>query len=117
MDASLKKKLIFGLVLGFLVYVAFAFVADMQKILEAGSAFAWQIFPVVCLLSIGNYVVRLIRWNYYLGRLGVELEGRKSALVFFAGLVMSITPASSASCSRANTSRTSTAHRAAAPHR
>lgn len=92
MDASLKRKLIIGLVLGFLVYVAFAFVADMSQLLEAGSAFAWQLFPLVCLLSVGNYLVRLFRWNYYLGKLGVELAGGRSALVFFAGLVMSITP-------------------------
>jgi uncharacterized protein (TIRG00374 family) len=92
MDASLKRKLLVALALGFLVYVAFAFFADMSELVHAGRAFPWLLLPLVCLLALGNYVVRLFRWNYYLRRLDISIGGRESAIVFFAGLVMSITP-------------------------
>ncbi|HUX08129.1 MAG TPA: lysylphosphatidylglycerol synthase transmembrane domain-containing protein [Acidobacteriota bacterium] len=92
MSGSLKKKLIIGLALGFLVYVAFAFFADLGELLRAGGTFPWLIFPLICLLSVGNYLVRLFRWNYYLKKLEIPLGGRESAIIFFAGLVMSITP-------------------------
>jgi uncharacterized protein (TIRG00374 family) len=92
MSRSLRMKLIIGLVLGFLVYLAFAFFADLNQLLRAGGTFPWLLFPLVCLLSVGNYLVRLFRWNYYLRKLGIEVGGRESAIVFFAGLVMSITP-------------------------
>lgn len=92
MSGSLKKKLIIGLALGFLVYAAFAFFFDLDELLRAGGTFPWIIFPVICLLSVSNYIVRLFRWNYYLRKLDISLGGRESAIVFFAGLVMSITP-------------------------
>jgi uncharacterized protein (TIRG00374 family) len=92
MSGSLKKKLIIGLALGFLVYAAFAFFADLNELLRAGGTFPWLLFPLVCLLPVGNYIVRLLRWNYYLRKLEIPLGGRESAIVFFAGLVMSITP-------------------------
>jgi len=92
MDASLKKKLTVGLILGFLIYVAFVFVVDLRKTLAAGATFPWLLLPLVCLLSMGNYLVWLLRWNYYLRRLGIGIGGGASAIVFFSGLVMSITP-------------------------
>ena len=92
MDSSLRRKLILGLALGFLAYAAIAFMADLVEVVRVGRSFPWLLFPAVCLLASGNYLLRLVRWNYYLRHLGIELGGRESAVVFFAGLAMSITP-------------------------
>lgn len=92
MDPSLRNKLIIGLALGFLVYVAFAFLADMQKVLSAGKSFPLIVIPAVLALATCNYIIRLIRWNYYLRALDISLGAKESAIVFSAGLAMSITP-------------------------
>ena len=40
-----------------------------------------------------NYVFRFIKWEYYLSLIGVKgLPWRDSALIFFSGLGMVITP-------------------------
>ena len=92
MDASLRRKLIVGLALGFLIYLVFAFLADLRDVLEVGGNFPWILLPAVIALATGNYLVRLVRWNFYMRSLGIHLGGRDSAAVFFAGLAMSITP-------------------------
>lgn len=92
MSDSLRKKLILGLALGLLVYIVFVFLGDVEKVLAAGSTFPWHVFPVLLVLAFGNYLVRLARWNYYLRSLRIGLPAGGRAVVFFAGLVMSITP-------------------------
>jgi glycosyltransferase 2 family protein len=53
------------------------------------------ILPVV-LLTVWNYTLRWLRWNYYLRVLGVVGVGRlSSALVFLSGFAMGLTPGKS----------------------
>ena len=53
------------------------------------------ILPVV-LLTTWNYVLRWLRWNYYLRVLGVgEIDRSASALVFLSGFAMGLTPGKS----------------------
>lgn len=92
MNSSLKKKLIIGLGLGFIIYVSFAFFADLDKLVSAGKNFPWLLFPVVMLLASGNYLIRMIRWHLYLRNVGVYLSIKESAAVFLSGLAMSVTP-------------------------
>src|SRR5438876_11312380 len=53
------------------------------------------IVPVV-LLTVWNYTLRWLRWNYYLRVLGVHsVSGLSSALVFLSGFAMGLTPGKS----------------------
>jgi uncharacterized protein (TIRG00374 family) len=92
MDPKLRKGLLIGLVLGFLLYAALAFLADLRQVLSYGGSFPFLIIPAVLALATGNYLIRLVRWNYYLRALDIGLSAKLSAIVFFAGLSMSITP-------------------------
>ena len=92
MNPRLRKRIIIGLALAFLLYAAFAFLADLQQVLSVGKSFPLIMIPAILSLATGNYLVRLVRWNYYLRTLDVRLGCRERATVFFAGLAMSITP-------------------------
>src|SRR5438552_6657098 len=55
----------------------------------------WLIVPVV-LLTVWNYTLRWLRWNYYLRVLGVTgVSAADSALVFLSGFAMGLTPGKS----------------------
>jgi uncharacterized protein (TIRG00374 family) len=43
-------------------------------------------------LAFGNFVLRFLRWHYYLARLSVRVPAADSALLFLSGLAMTITP-------------------------
>jgi uncharacterized protein (TIRG00374 family) len=92
MDSSSKNRLLVVALCGLLLYAIIAFIADLDELLAAGGRFPWLLFPFVMALAFGNYIIRFLRWQLYLKKLGVALSFGNSAVVFFSGLTMSISP-------------------------
>ncbi len=90
---KLIRNALFALVLAALVYAGFSVFADLHRVAHAIEGFPAGFFFAACGLAIANYMVRLVRWNLYLRVVGVSVPGGTSALVFFSGLVMAISPA------------------------
>lgn len=92
MFSKYKKKILISVAFGALVFLAFSIYADFDKLINAFSEFNWAIFPLVLLLSLGNYIVRYFKWEYYRKMLGIQLQSRTSFLIFMSTFVMSVTP-------------------------
>jgi len=91
--ASLTKRLFVGLVFGFTVVLALLFIGDIQKIGELVFSFEWKLFPLVIGLTLTNYLLRFLKWHYYLGQIGVKnFPMRNSARLFVAGFPLAMTP-------------------------
>lgn len=89
---GLVRKVLMGTALGALVLAALSLYADVSALAANLGAFAWSAFALALALATGNYVLRYLRWQYYLRRVGVDVPHRESALVFLSGFVMSVTP-------------------------
>jgi glycosyltransferase 2 family protein len=70
-----------------------AFYADQDLVFTAIKKFNWNLLPVLLFLSLLNYFTRFLKWHYYLKIISIDITFKNSILVFFSGLVMSITPA------------------------
>src|SRR5258708_32461039 len=69
---------------------------DAPAVLSALSRFPPLLIVPVVLLTVWNYTLRYLRWNYYLRVLGVHgVTKIESALVFFSGFAMGLTPGKS----------------------
>jgi uncharacterized membrane protein YbhN (UPF0104 family) len=69
---------------------------DAPAVLAAVSRFPPLLIVPVVLLTIWNYALRWVRWNYDLRVLGVSGVSRlSSALVFLSGFAMGLTPGKS----------------------
>jgi uncharacterized protein (TIRG00374 family) len=69
---------------------------DAPAVLRALARFPPVLIVPVVLLTIWNYGLRWLRWNYYLRVLGVDGVSRtSSALVFLSGFAMGLTPGKS----------------------
>lgn len=91
--SKLRGRLLFSLVLGALVFVGLSFYADFSAVLAGLGSFKWQYLPVVLGLTFVNYLLRFVKWQFYLRTIGVEdFPWRDSALTYFAGLGMVVTP-------------------------
>lgn len=90
---KLARNALFALVLAVVVYAGFSAFADLNRVAQAIEGFPVGLFLAACGLAVGNYLVRLVRWNLYLRVVGVSAGGTESALVFFSGLVMAVSPA------------------------
>ncbi|MFH1484524.1 MAG: lysylphosphatidylglycerol synthase transmembrane domain-containing protein [Chloroflexota bacterium] len=90
---NLRVKVLLSVCFGVLVIFALMFYADFTKTLQALSSFRWQYLPLILGLTLLNYFLRFIKWDYYLHQIGVTTLSRsESLLIFFSGLSMVITP-------------------------
>jgi uncharacterized membrane protein YbhN (UPF0104 family) len=89
---SLGRRLLVPLGLGLLVFLGLVLTADPRLLLASFRRFDLRLLPWVLGLSLCNYALRFIRWEAYLGRLGVRLARAKSLAVFCVGFLLSVTP-------------------------
>lgn len=71
---------------------AIAVVGDVRQLAARLGGFHWSAFVAALGLALGNYTIRFARWSLYLRRQAVRVPVGTSALVFGAGLSLSITP-------------------------
>jgi uncharacterized protein (TIRG00374 family) len=91
--SPLSRRLIFGLLLGFIVFVALILVGDIRQIGSEMRSFPWQIMPAVLGLTLWNYLLRFIKWHYFLKQVKVpNLPVLESARLFVAGFPLAVTP-------------------------
>ncbi|MCA0353051.1 MAG: flippase-like domain-containing protein [Chloroflexi bacterium] len=94
MDKSLRSKVVISVVLGVIVMLGLALFSDIGKVGDSLSTFNWLMLPAVLGFTIFNYVLRWLKWDYYLRKLGqgTNVSYGQSALLFTAGMVMAVTP-------------------------
>ena len=88
----LKKNLVLALGLGVVVYLVLAVLADSEDLGSALGGFRWSLVPVIFGLVALSYVVRFVRWSYYLKLLEATMPLRPNVAIFVAGLSMTISP-------------------------
>src|SRR5260221_12952983 len=71
---------------------AIALYADLPRMVTVLARFRWEFLPLILGLTLFNYFGRFIKWQYYLRRLKISIDWRKSLLIFISGLSMAITP-------------------------
>jgi uncharacterized protein (TIRG00374 family) len=91
--SSLRGRLLGGLAFGFVVVLGLALLADVRQVGIHLRAFQWSLAPLVLAGTLFNYLLRFIKWHYYLRVIGVrQLAVTQSARVFVAGFPLAVTP-------------------------
>lgn len=87
------RRLIPGLILGFLVLLVVALLGDLRQVSAQVLNFRWVLYPVVIALTFTNYILRFVKWHFYLGQIGVRnLPLAESARLFVGGFPLAVTP-------------------------
>lgn len=87
-----RRGLSIGLALGVLTYAGLSLRAEVGHVLDHLRTFEWRYLVPVLLLSLVNFFVRFLRWQYYLRKLHIQIGARQSLSIFLSGLSMTITP-------------------------
>jgi uncharacterized protein (TIRG00374 family) len=75
------------------VYGGFAIWRGLGRMGTELARFEWWAFGAACSLAFGNYLVRALKWEFYLARLEIRGVGRiDSLLTFLSGFVLTVTP-------------------------
>jgi uncharacterized protein (TIRG00374 family) len=87
------RKVLLVTLLVVLVYGGIVLWGDVQRLRAVLASYQWWTFAAALALASTNYVVRWIKWEYYLALLEIRgVPKSESATVFLSAFVMSITP-------------------------
>ena len=81
----LGRGLVLGTVAGVAIYVALGAWGGFPKVAERLGQFRWSMALLGTLLAALNYLLRFLKWEYYLGRLGIECPRGRSFAIFQSG--------------------------------
>jgi uncharacterized protein (TIRG00374 family) len=88
---SMRKAVLF-ILLAVIVYLVIIFYGQIDSVILAFATIPWWVLPVMLGFSFLNYVIRYVKWQYYLRRIDVNLSHTDSFSVFLAGFTLTTTP-------------------------
>ena len=87
------RRILIGFIFGFIVYIALLLFGDARQVGSQLKAFDWKLIPLILAGTLFNYLLRFIKWHYYLGLIGItNLDKWTSARIFVAGFPLAVTP-------------------------
>jgi uncharacterized protein (TIRG00374 family) len=89
---SAQKVIAFAIV-SVVVFAAVGLYGQLDAVAAALASIPWWwVLPAMMALSFLNYIIRYVKWQYYLHRIDVHLSHRDSFSVFLAGFTLTTTP-------------------------
>jgi glycosyltransferase 2 family protein len=91
--ANLRGKIFVSIALGIAVVLVLGISADAPTLARTLAEFRWQWIPAILALTLVNYGLRFVKWQFFLRTLGIGgLDARRSGLIFVSGMAMTVTP-------------------------
>lgn len=88
-----KNKFWLIILFAVIVYLVMGIYTSFGNLLSALEKFNWIFLPIMIILVTLAYLVRFVKWNFFLRNVGVYLPVKENLFVFISGLSMTITPA------------------------
>lgn len=93
MPPQLRQRIIISLIFALIVFLALTFYADAPRLWDALVHFEWHFLWLALATTLFNYLLRFVRWHYYLDVIGIKNVPRlNSLLIFLAGFSLTTTP-------------------------
>ncbi len=87
------RRVLLAMLLAVAVYGGFAVWRGLGKMGDELARFHWWAFGAACALAFGNYLLRYLKWEFYLSRLKIRGVGKvDSLLTYLSGFVLTVTP-------------------------
>lgn len=91
--SKLRSRLLISMLFGVVVFAGLLAYGDFKNVGKGFREFRWELMPLILLVTSGNYLLRFVKWEYYLKQIGVTgLKRLDSFLIYFSGLGMTVTP-------------------------
>ena len=74
------------------VFILLSLISDLEALETALVGFPMGLLVPIGLLSLGNYLLRYVKWHWYLKLLGHRIDRWPNLLVFLAGFALTVTP-------------------------
>jgi uncharacterized protein (TIRG00374 family) len=74
------------------VFILLSLISDLGALEAALVGFPLGLLVPIALLSLGNYVLRFVKWHWYLKLMGHRINRFPNFLVFLCGFALTVTP-------------------------
>jgi uncharacterized protein (TIRG00374 family) len=97
-DSSFGSTISFGkllglILLGVIIYLVMLLLNRWDAVIDAVASIEWWwVIPAMMGLSFLNYIIRYVKWQYYLHRIGVHISHADSFSIFLAGFTLTVSP-------------------------
>lgn len=82
-----------GLLLGFIALIIISLIGDLNEVGKLMVKFNWWYFPLALIFTLFNYILRFIKWHYYVHQIGGNsLSWQQSLRLFVAGFPLAVSP-------------------------
>ncbi|MDQ7029858.1 MAG: lysylphosphatidylglycerol synthase transmembrane domain-containing protein [Ardenticatenia bacterium] len=90
---TLKSRFLFSVLLGMAVIVGLALYGDLRALAAHLRGFRWAYVPLILGLTMINYALRFVKWEYYLRLLDIRgVSFPDSVAIFLSAFAMVLTP-------------------------
>src|ERR1700733_16227401 len=86
------RTLIISIFAGVICYFIFSLWGGWAEVLEAFEEVSWSGICVALTLSFFSYLMKFIRWNYYMHKLGFNIPLWPHIRIYYSGFSLSTTP-------------------------
>lgn len=91
--SKLVRRLLSAMLLAVAVYGVIVLWRGVGSVAKSFQGYAWSTFAIACALAFSNYLLRFLKWEYYLAVLGIKgIPKGESLLTFLSGFVLTVTP-------------------------
>ncbi len=91
--SKLVRRLVGAMLLAVAVYGGLVLWRGVGSVARSFQTYAWETFAYACALAFSNYLLRFLKWEYYLAILGIRgIPKGESLLTFLSGFVLTVTP-------------------------
>ncbi len=87
-----RNILIWTVLSAVIVFILLSFISDLEAMKEALAGFPPIYLIPLALLSLANYILRYVKWHWYLKLLGHRIKRFPNFLVFLSGFALTVTP-------------------------
>lgn len=88
----MKKGIVFSFILALIAFTSVGMWGDIFSAGQAIKGFSWYLIPAIAFFGFMNDMIKFLRWELYLKRMGIRIPLKKSLVIFVSGLSMSATP-------------------------
>ncbi|MBI4787062.1 MAG: flippase-like domain-containing protein [Chloroflexi bacterium] len=93
MLSGLRQKIVLSLAFAALIYLALTLYADAPKLAQSLLNWDWRWLPLILAAVLVNYLLRFVRWHYYLRVVGISnVPAFPSLLIFLSGFSLTMVP-------------------------
>ena len=91
-NSTLLKSIVISIGAGIVLYILVLALSGYQQTVQAVNLLSLGDWGLVLALSLLHFLVRFLRWQWYLGRLGHRVPWAPSAACYMAGFALTATP-------------------------